>query len=237
MADREHRVADSHALRVRQRQRAQRSDAAGVDAQHGQVRRGVGAEHLRVDLLAAVAEAHLCGLGAGDDVRVRDDRAVLADDEAGAARRTRLDLDDTRSGGVEDASVLGGGEPAAACGWEDVALGAAVVEHRDRRERERHQRDGEARRREEAPPQPRPRRRRGSLRLGRLRVARAGLVRLPAPACRGVRSRLGVAGALGIDPEARLATHGGDATGAASPAHNAELLDGVGRRRSAVVGV
>ena len=55
VADGDDRVADPHALRVGQRQRAQRADAAGVDAQDGEVGRGVGAEHLGLDLASPLS--------------------------------------------------------------------------------------------------------------------------------------------------------------------------------------
>ena len=60
----------------------------GVDAQHGDVGRRVGAEHLG-RVLAAVAELDGDVLGLAHDVRVGQDQAVAADDEARALAAER----------------------------------------------------------------------------------------------------------------------------------------------------
>ena len=56
------------------------SDAGAPDLQHGEVARRVGADHRRV-VRGAVREPDRDGLGAVDDVRVRDDVALAVVDE------------------------------------------------------------------------------------------------------------------------------------------------------------
>ena len=79
-ADREHRVADLEALRVAE---ADHGEVFGVDAKHGDVGRGVDAEHLGREF-AAVAELDGHLLGFAHDVGVGQHQAVGADDEARA---------------------------------------------------------------------------------------------------------------------------------------------------------
>jgi hypothetical protein len=84
VADRDHRLAD-HQVR-----RAAEGDvgevAARLHAQHGQVRVGVGAHQLGVEL-APVGERHMDAARAHDDVHVGDDGAVGVDDHARAEAR------------------------------------------------------------------------------------------------------------------------------------------------------
>ncbi len=102
VADGDHLVAHTHALRVGERQGPQVVHAAGVDAQRGQVRGWVGAQHVGLHQPAAVVEAHGGRVGVADHVSVRHDRAVRADDEAGARCGSDLDRHHARAGRVVD---------------------------------------------------------------------------------------------------------------------------------------
>ncbi len=85
VADRHDGVADLDVGAVAERQRLELG-VVGIDLEHRDVGRGVGADHLGVDEVAVLLEADLDVLGVADDVRVGDDRALLVDDEAGAGR-------------------------------------------------------------------------------------------------------------------------------------------------------
>src|SRR4051794_87924 len=130
VADRDRRVADLDASRRAERQRRQ---LAGLrrDLEHRKVARLVAAEDAGVDD-APVGELDLDLRGAGDDVRVREDRALAVDGEAGAGRlaalllgeaeverRLRL-LDDLRAD-----EHNAGRRALVDLAWGEAALGAA----------------------------------------------------------------------------------------------------------------
>ena len=215
MPDRHHGIADRHLVRVGQRQRVQPAGAARVHAQDGEVGRPVGSEHLGVDEGTLVGEANLSGLRIAHHVSVGHDRAVVADHESRARCRSGLYAHHAGAGGVVHPPDLRGGEPPAreppAVRWrpraDSIVEQEAAECHGERREGDHECRSGQ---------QPAPARRLGR-RLGpgslpgRVREG-LRLERLPAPARRGERSRVGVAPVLTIDPETGLAAHEGDAT-------------------------
>ena len=81
-ADRDDALADHEVLRRAELERVQRR-RAGVDLQHGDVARRIGADQRGLGLVA-VREADGDGARALDDVRVRDDVAVGVEHEARA---------------------------------------------------------------------------------------------------------------------------------------------------------
>ena len=82
--DRDDRIAHLDLGGVAERQHLEVLDLGGIDLERREVRRRVDALDLGRDLLAALLEADGHRVSALDDVRVREDRAVLADHEAGA---------------------------------------------------------------------------------------------------------------------------------------------------------
>ncbi len=81
VADRDHRLADHEVGRAAERDHGQ--PLARLHAEDGDVRVGVGADELRVEL-PAVGERHVDAAGAEDHVLVGEDGAVRGDDDAGA---------------------------------------------------------------------------------------------------------------------------------------------------------
>ena len=103
------------------------STSRGIDLQGREVGGRIDALDLGVHLLAVLGEAHADALGAGDDVGVGDDRALLVDHEARAGGGALLGRAEGRLA-LALAHALGGDErdPASFL-LVDVAHGAAVA--------------------------------------------------------------------------------------------------------------
>src|SRR4051794_19237225 len=164
VADRDRRIADLDAARAAEGQRPQLA-LRRRDLQHREVGRLVAAEDAGVDdVLVGELDRHL--RRAGDDVRVRQDRAVAVDHEAGARRlaalllgeaevegRLRL-LDDlgadeyhARSGALVDVAR---GQPGAARARGVVAAQRRLLDDRGRVAAAEAERDDQADRRRAA---------------------------------------------------------------------------------------
>src|SRR5215211_712086 len=96
VADRDHRVADLRLRGVTERHRDEVLHVARVDLQHREVGGLVYPLHLGVNGVAVLGEADGHVVGAGHDVRVGEDRAVLVDHEAGAGRGALVGLAEDR---------------------------------------------------------------------------------------------------------------------------------------------
>src|ERR1700754_78239 len=92
-ADRDGELARAHRGRVGERQRLQRAGVGGVDLEHREVGGSIDAAHGR-GRGPLVGELYLHLARVADDVRVRDERAVRVDDEAGAGSAAGADGDD-----------------------------------------------------------------------------------------------------------------------------------------------